>query len=172
MHEGGKVSSIAYYIVSITLILRKILQELLNKNFIQISNSLVATLVLFAYKLDSGLQFCTNYRALNIISKKNRYPLLLINETLERIRNARQFTKLNVIVAFHKIRIEKGQEQITIFCARFRLFKWLITPFSLMNAPSTFQCYINQVLRDFLNKFASAYLDDILVFLGGSLADY
>ena len=154
------------------LVLRKNLQELLDKQFIRVSNSPAAAPVLFARKPGGGLRFCCDYRALNAISKKDRYPLPLINETLERIGKARWFTKLDVIAAFHKIRIAKGQEWLTSFRTRFGLFEWLVTPFGLANAPSTFQRYVNWVLRDFLDEFASAYLDDILIFSSGSLRDH
>lgn len=154
------------------LVLRKTLQELLDKNFIRISNSPAAAPVLFARKPGGGLRFCTDYRALNAISRKDRYPLPLINETLERIGRARWFTKLDVIAAFHRIRIEKGQEWMTAFRTRFGLFEWLVTPFGLANAPSTFQRYVNWVLRDMLDEYASAYLDDILIFSSGSREDH
>ena len=154
------------------LVLRKNLQELLDKQFIRVSSSPAAAPVLFARKPGGGLRFCCDYRALNAISKKDRYPLPLINETLERIGKARWFTKLDVIAAFHKIRIAKGQEWLTSFRTRFGLFEWLVTPFGLANAPSTFQRYVNWVLRDFLDEFASAYLDDILIFSSGSLRDH
>lgn len=154
------------------LVLRKTLRELLDKQFIRVSSSPAAAPVLFAKKPGGGLRFCCDYRALNAISKKDRYPLPLINETLERIGKARWFTKLDVIAAFHKIRIAKGQEWLTAFRTRFGLFEWLITPFGLANAPSTFQRYVNWILQEFLDEFVSAYLDDILVFSSGSLQDH
>ena len=151
------------------LVLRKTLTELLEKNFIHVSKSSAAAPVLFARKPGGGLRFCVDYRALNAITKKDRYPLPLINETLERISRAKWFTKLDVIAAFHKIRIAPGHEWMTAFRTRFGLFEWLVMPFGLANAPSTFQRYINWTLRDFLDEFASAYLDDILIFTDGSL---
>src|SRR3984957_19966497 len=93
----------------------------------------------------------------------------LIHETLERIGKARWFTKLDVIAAFHKIRIAEGDEWLTAFRTRFGLFEWLVTPFGLANAPSTFQKYINWTLREYLDDFVSAYIDDILIFTTGSL---
>jgi hypothetical protein len=91
-------------------VLRKTLTELLDKSFIRVSNSPAAAPVLFARKPGGGLRFCVNYRALNHLSRKDRYPLPRINETLERISRARYFTKLDVIAAFHKIRIAEGDE--------------------------------------------------------------
>jgi transposase InsO family protein len=154
------------------LVLRKTLTELLDKNFIRLSYSSAAAPVLFARKPGGGLRFCTDYRALNAITKKDRYPLPLINETLERISKAKWFTKLDVIAAFHKIRIHPGDEWKTAFRTRFGLYEWLVTPFGLANAPSTFQRYINWTLRDFLDEFASAYLDDVLIFTDGSLKEH
>ena len=92
------------------LVLQKTLHKLLNKGFIQTSNSPAASLVLFVRKPGGGLRFCVNYRALNAITKKNQYPLPLIQETLNQIRQAKWFTKLNVTAAFYKIQITKRQE--------------------------------------------------------------
>jgi transposase InsO family protein len=154
------------------LVLRKTLTDYLDKGFIRVSNSPAAAPVLFVKKPGGGLRFCCDYRALNRITKKDRYPLPLIHETLERIGKARWFTKLDVISAFHKIRIAEGDEWLTAFRTRFGLFEWLVTPFGLANAPSTFQRYVNWTLRDFLDEFVSAYLDDILIFSSGSLSEH
>ena len=109
-----------------------------------------------------------DYRALNAITKKDRYPLPLINDTLERISRATWFTKLDAIASFRKIRIEEGSEWMTAFRTRYGLFEWLVTPFGLANAPSTFQRYVNWALREFLDDFVSAYIDDVLIFIQGS----
>ena len=89
------------------LILRKTLNELLNKGFIRINNSLIGTPVLFVKK-KGGLWFCMDYRGLNDIIRKDRYPLLLIKEILSGISKVRYFTKLDIMVVFYKIRITKG----------------------------------------------------------------
>ena len=129
------------------LVLRKTLTELLDKEFIRVSNSPAAAPVLFVRKPGGGLRFCCDYRALNKLTRKDRYPLPLIQETLNRISKAKWFTKMDVIAAFHKIRIKEGDEWKTAFRTRFGLFKWLVTPFGLANAPSTFQRYINYIFR-------------------------
>jgi hypothetical protein len=154
------------------LVLRKTLLDYLDKGFIRVSSSSAAAPVLFVKKPGGGLRFCCDYRALNMLSKKDRYPLPLIHETLERIGKARWFTKLDVIAAFHKIRIAEGHEWLTAFRTRFGLFEWLVTPFGLAGAPSTFQRYINWSLREYLDDFVSAYLDDVLVFTEGSLKQH
>ena len=154
------------------LILRKTLTSLLDKGFIRVSKSPAAAPVLFAKKPGEGLRFCVDYRALNRITRKDRYPLPLINETLQRVGRARWFTKLDIVQAFHQIRIAEREEWKTAFRTRYGLFEWLVTPFELANAPSTFQRYINWLLRDFLDDFVSAYIDDILIFTEGSLSEH
>ncbi|GME33632.1 hypothetical protein GTA08_BOTSDO13628 [Neofusicoccum parvum] len=154
------------------LVLRKTLTELLDKGFIRVSNSPAAAPVLFVKKPGGGLHFCYDYRALNRLTRKDRYPLPLIQETLNRISKARWFTKLDVIAAFNKIRIKPGDEWLTAFRTRFGLFEWLVTPFGLANAPSTFQRYINWTLQEFLDEFVSAYVDDVLIFTEGSRSQH
>src|ERR1700688_2441709 len=154
------------------VVLRKTLTGLLDKQFIRVSNSPAAAPVLFVRKPGSGLRFCVDYRALNRISRKDRYPLPLIHETLRTIGKAKWFTKLDVIAAFHKIRIAEGDEWKTAFRTRYGLYEWLVTPFGLANAPSTFQKYINWTLRDYLDEFCSAYVDDVLVYSEGTLAEH
>ncbi len=146
------------------LVLRKTLTELLDKGFIRVSNSPAAAPILFVRKPGGGLRFCVDYRALNKLTRKDRYPLPLIQETLRNLTEAKWFTKLDVIAAFHRIRVAEGDEWKTAFRSRFGLYEWLVTPFGLANAPSTFQRYINWVLRDILDDYCSAYIDDIIIF--------
>jgi hypothetical protein len=154
------------------LVLRRTLMDLLDKGFIRVSNSSASSPVLFVRKGSGGLRFCVDYRALNAITRKDRYPLPLIKETLNQIARAKWFTKLDVTAAFHRIRIAEGDEWMTAFRTRYGLFEWLVTPFGLANAPSTFQKYINHTLQDLLDDFVSAYLDDILIFTDGSLSQH
>ena len=105
------------------LILWKTLTEYLDKDFIWVSNSSAAAPVLFTWKPGSRLQFCINYQALNTLTKKNWYPLSLINETLECIEHTAWFMKLDVIHAFHKIWIAEGSKWITAFRMRYKLFE-------------------------------------------------
>ena len=154
------------------IVLRKTLTGLLNKQFIRVSNSLVVALVLFIQKLGSSLRFYINYQALNQISRKDQYPLPLIHETLRIISKAKQFIKLNIITAFYKIRIIEGDEQKIAFYIRYRLYKQLVTLFGLANTLSTFQKYINQILRDYLNEFYLVYINNVLVYSKGILVKY
>lgn len=150
------------------LVLRKTLTELLNKQFIRVSSSPAIAPVLFVRKPGGGLRFCVDYWALNRITRKDRYPLPLIHETLRMIGKARWFTKLDVSAAFYKLRIAKGDEWKTAFRTRYGSYEWLVTPFGLANAPSSFQRYINSALQDYLDIFCLAYVDDVLVYSNGS----
>ncbi len=154
------------------IVLRKTLTELLDKNFIRASSSSASAPVLFVRKPGGGLRFCVDYRGLNAITRKDRYPLPLINETLRSLSKAKWFTKLDVISAFHKIRIKEGDEWKTAFRTRYGLFEWLVTPFGLTGAPATFQRYINRTLQEYLDEFCSAYIDDVLIYSSGSLSDH
>jgi hypothetical protein len=91
-------------------VLCKFLKENLNKGFIRASISPIASPVLFAKKPGSGLQFCIDYWALNTITIKNYYPLLLLQEILSKLSIAKFYTKLNIIYAFNQIQIKEGQE--------------------------------------------------------------
>jgi predicted aspartyl protease len=154
------------------IVLRKTLTELLDKNFIRASSSSAACPVLFARKPGGGLRFCVDYRGLNAITQKDRYPLPLISETLRALSKAKWLTKLDVIAAFHKIRVKEGDEWKTAFRTRYGLFEWLVTPFGLTGAPATFQRYINSTLQEYLDEFVTAYIDDVLIYSSGSLADH
>jgi hypothetical protein len=146
------------------IVLRQYLDEHLAKNFIRPSRSHFASPVLFVKKPGGGLRFCVDYRALNAITIRNRYPIPLIQETLDRLSKARYFTKLDVIAAFNRIRVREGDEKYTAFRTRWGLFEYLVMPFGVKNGPSTFQQYVNDTLREFLDVFVTAYIDDILIY--------
>jgi len=105
------------------LVLRKSLDDLLKKGYIRPSTSEAAAPVLFVRKPGGGLRFCCDYRALNAMSKQDRYPLPLIPETLRNLTGARYLTKIDVVVAFNKIRIAIGHENKTVFRTRFGSFE-------------------------------------------------
>lgn len=154
------------------LYLRKTLSDLLDKNFIRVSQSPAAAPILLVRKPGGGVRFCVDYRGLNELSVKDRYPLPLIRETLRNMGSARWFTKLDIIAAFHKIRINPGEEWKTAFRTRYGLFEWNVTPFGLTGAPATFQRFINRTLQEFLDDFVSAYIDDIIIYSSGSRKDH
>ena len=143
------------------LVLRKTLHDLLDQGFIQASSSAASAPVLFVRKPSGGIRFCVDYRALNAITERDRYPLPLIAETLNTLSQAKWFTKLDIVAAFHKMRIAKGDEHKTAFRTRYGLYEWRVCPFGLSGAPASFQRWINRILRPFLDDFATAYLDVI-----------
>ena len=145
-------------------VLKKYLENNLAKGFIQASSSPAASPVLFVKKPSGGLRFCVDYRGLNAMTVKNRYPLPLIRETLDRLAKAKYYTKLDIIAAFNKLRMAYGDEWKTAFRTRYGLYEYNVLPFGLTNGPSSFQNFINDTLHDFLNVFCTAYMDDILIY--------
>jgi hypothetical protein len=144
--------------------LRDWLDENLRKGFIRPSSSPITSPVLFVKKPGGGLRLYMDYRALNEVSVKDRYPLPLIKETLNNLEGMKYFIKINIISAFNNVRMKEGHEKLTAFLTRFGLFESLVIPFGLTGAPTTFQRFINDSLRDYLDQFCSAYLDDILIY--------
>lgn len=140
------------------------LEENLRKGFIRPSASPVASPVLFVQKSDGGLRFCVDYRALNAVTVKDRYPLPLVKETLNNLSGMQYFSKIDIVSAFNNIRVREGEEYLTAFRTRFGLYESLVMPFGLTGAPATFQRYINDALREHLDVFCTAYLDDILIY--------
>jgi hypothetical protein len=145
-------------------ILEEYLRESLAKGRIRLSQSPAASPVLFVPKKDGTFRLCVDYRGLNSITVKNRYPLPLISEIMDRTAGAQYFTKLDVKEAYYRIRIAEGDEWKTAFRTRYGLYEYLVMPFGLTNAPATFQSYIHQALRGYLDEFCVTYLDDILIF--------
>jgi Reverse transcriptase (RNA-dependent DNA polymerase) len=105
-----------------------------------------------------------DYRGLNKVTIRNRHSLLLILETLDRLSYAKRFTKFDLRDAYHYIHIKREDEWKTAFCTRYSHFEYTIIPFSLINASTTFQSYINKVLRGYLDIFYIIYLDDIMMY--------
>jgi hypothetical protein len=146
------------------LVLKEWLEENLRKGFIRPSSSRAASPVLFVDKPGGGLRFCVDYRALNAISTKDRYPLPLTRESLNNLKGMKYFTKIDIVSAFNNVRMKAGQEYLTAFRTRFGLYESLVMPFGLTGAPATFQRFINDTLRDYLDVFCTVYLDDILIY--------
>ena len=145
-------------------VVRRYVNEHLEKGFIRTSSSSTAAPVLLAHKPGGGLRFCVDYRALNAITEKMRYPIPRVSETLSRLSKSEIYTKLDVISAFNRIRVREGDEHLTAFTTRFGQFEYLVMPFGLCNAPATFQSFINDSLREYLDDCCTAYIDDILIY--------
>ncbi|KAF7338861.1 Transposon Tf2-12 polyprotein [Mycena sanguinolenta] len=144
--------------------LAKYLDENLRKGFIRRSTSSAAAPILFARKKSGDLRLCVDYRGLNSITKKNRYPLPLIDDLLDRTQGCKVFSVIDLKNAFNLVRVKEGDEWKTAFRTPLGLFETLVMPFGLSNAPSTFQAFIIDTLRDYLDVFCVVYLDDILIF--------
>ena len=145
-------------------LLRQTLGELTKKGFIEPSTASYQSPVLFAKKPGGGWRFCVDFRKLNSITKKDRHPLPLISETLDRLGKAKIFTKLDIRQAFHRIRMHPDSVDLTAFRTRYGSFQWRVVPFGLTNGPATFQAYINSVLAGLLDVFCTAYVDDIIIY--------
>lgn len=140
------------------------LEENLSKGFIRSSRSSAGAPILFVKKKDGSLRLCVDYRALNNITIKNRYPLPLIPEALDRLRKAKVYSKLDLRGAYNLVRVKEGDEWKTAFRTRYGHFECLVMPFGLTNAPAVFQHFMNDVFRDLLDHTVLIYLDDILIF--------
>jgi hypothetical protein len=140
------------------------LQDVFRKHWIRPSKSLVGAPILFISKKDRGLYLYIDYYRLNQVTIKNRYLLPLINKTLDRLRGAKIFIKLDLKDIYYRVRIRKEYEWKTAFRTRYSYFEYLVIPFGLANIPATFQVYINTVLIGLLDYFVVIYLDDILIY--------
>ncbi len=145
-------------------VLYNYIQDNLANRFITPSLSSAGAPILFVKKADGSLRLCVDYRGLNNITVKNRYPLPLISELLHRLRSAKVFTKLDLRGAYNLLRIAKGEEWKTAFRTRYGLYEYKVMPFGLTNAPASFQHLMNDIFADMLDKFVVVYLDDILIY--------
>ena len=143
---------------------KEYLDENLRKGFISPSNAPFTSPILFVQKKDGGLRFYVDYRKLNAITKRNRYSISLIDETLAKIIGCKYLTSLDIITVFNKLRIYPNSEDYTSFITSFGAYKYYILPFRLTNGPASYQYYMNDVLFNYLNEFCQAYLDDILIY--------
>ncbi len=144
--------------------IKKYLINHLNKEFIFFSFASYVSLILFIEKKDDSLRFCVDYRKLNALIKRNRYSLSLINETLARIQESKYLTRLNIIVAFNKLRMHSDNEDLTIFIIFFDSYKYHVMLFELINKSTFYQHYMNDVLFEYLHRFCQIYLDDIIIY--------
>ncbi len=144
--------------------LQKYITENLKKGFIQPSQSPAASPILFVKKKDGSLRLCVDYRQLNAITIKNRYPLPLIPEILDKVSGHKVFSKIDLRGAYNLVRIKAGDEWKTAFRTRLGLYEYKVMPFGLSNAPASFQSLMDNTFSDLLDISMIAYLDDILVF--------
>ncbi|KAI2643996.1 Transposon Tf2-6 polyprotein [Labeo rohita] len=138
------------------------IDEAVDSGFIRPSTSPAAAGFFFVSKKDGGLRSCIDYRGLNNVTVKFRYPLPLVPPALEQLREATIYTKLDLRSAYNLIRIKEGDEWKTAFLTTRGHYECQVMPYGLANAPAVFQSFINKVLKEFINKFA--YIDDILIY--------
>ncbi|KAL0152240.1 hypothetical protein M9458_051963 [Cirrhinus mrigala] len=138
--------------------------EALNSGFIRLSTSPAAAGFFFVEKKDGGLRPCIDYRGLNNVTVKFRYPLPLVPSALEQLREATIYTKLDLRSAYNLIRIKEGDEWKTAFITTRGHYEYQVMPYGLGNSPAVFQSFINEIFKDLLNKYVIAYIDDILVY--------
>lgn len=144
--------------------IKRQITELLEAGLIRPSTSPWGAPVLFAKKKDGGLRMCIDYRALNKRTVKDRYPLPRIDDLMARLAGARVFSKIDLRSGYYQIRVRDEDVPKTAFVTRHGSFEFLVMPFGLCNAPSSFQRYMNQILGDVADAFLVIYLDDILIF--------
>ncbi|KAL0157145.1 hypothetical protein M9458_048391, partial [Cirrhinus mrigala] len=147
-----------------TAAMERYIEEELAKGFIRPSTSPASAGFFFVKKKDGGLRPCIDYRPLNEVTIKYRYPLPLVPPALEQLRSARFYTKLDLRLAYNLIRIRERDEWKTAFSTASGHCEYLVMPFGLANSPSFFQAFVNEVFRDLLNRCVIVYIDDILIF--------
>ena len=120
--------------------------------------------VLLQKKHDGSLRMCVDYRALNQVTIKNKYPIPLAAELFDRLAKARYFIKLDLRSGYWQVRIAEGDEAKTTCVTRYGSYEFLVMTFRLTNAPETFCNLMNDVMFDYLDAFVVVYLDDIVVY--------
>ncbi|KAI2646334.1 Transposon Tf2-9 polyprotein [Labeo rohita] len=140
------------------------ISEALASGFIQPSTYPAAAGFFFVEKKDGRLRPCIDYRGLNNVTVKFRYPLPLVPPALEQLREATIYTKLDPRSAYNLIRIREGDEWKTAFLTTRGHYEYQVMPYGMANSPAVFQSFINKIFKDLLNKFVIAYIDDILIY--------
>jgi hypothetical protein len=140
---------------------------LFERGIIRPCSSPFGSPIVLVPKKDGTWRMCVDFHALNKIMVKNYYPLPRINDLLDQMKNALYFIKLDLRSGYHQARIaEGGVWKIAFKTKKKGLFEWMVMPFGICNAPTTFMHVMNDVFMPFIDEFVIVYLDDILVFNG------
>jgi hypothetical protein len=140
------------------------LKDLLDKCFIRASSSPWGYPVLFVLKKDKGLHLCVDYRPLNAVTIKNKYPLPCIDILFDQLAGAQVFSKIDLCSGYHQIKIRDEDSPKMAFSMRYGLYEYLVMSFGLTNAPAHFMYLMNSVFMPELDKFVVVFIDDILVY--------
>ena len=144
--------------------LKKPIKELQEKGFIHPSSSPWGAPVIFVDKKDGTQRMCVDYRSLNEVTIKNKYPLPRIDDLFDQLRGAYVFSKIDLRSGYHQLRIRAIDIPKTTFTMRYGLYEYTVMSFGLTNAPAYFMYMINKVFMEFLDKFVVVFIDDILIF--------
>ena len=139
-------------------------KELLDKGFIRPSSSEWGCPTLFVKKKDQSLRMCVDYRPLNAVTIKNKYPLPRIDILFDQLSKAKVFSKIDLRSGYHQIKIRPQDIPKTAFSTRYGLYEYLVMSFWLTNAPAYFMYLMNSVFMPELDKFVVVFIDDILVY--------
>ena len=144
--------------------LRKQLDQLLNIGFIRLSTSPWGAPILFVKKHDETLQLCTDYRCLNQVTVKNKYPLPRIDNLFDQLRGSKYYTKIDLRTGYYQLRIREEDIPKTTFRTRYGHFEYTVMLFGLTNAPAAFMDLMHRVFRPYLDQFVIVFIDDILIY--------
>jgi hypothetical protein len=144
--------------------LKKQIDELLEKGYIRPSTSPWAAPVLFVEKKDGTKMMCIDYRSLNEVTIKNKYPMPRIEDLFDQLRGASVFSKIDLRSGYHQLRIRPSDIPKTPFITKYGLYEFMVMSFGLMNAPAYFMYLMNSVFMDYLDKFVVVFIDDILLY--------